>query len=76
MVSQNGVMVVITVHQFLQMFGYINWSKQPLMADLLGCHLDEQEIKTLMAPHNVTLTIREQQRHAKKKKENESREGG
>lgn len=47
--------VVITAHHVLRCAAHINRSKQPLMGEPWGCHRNEQMIRLLTAPHNVTL---------------------
>lgn len=61
--------VVITAPHVLRCAMHINRSKQPLMGELQGCHRNEQTIRLLTVPENVTLNSTVE-RHMQRKEEN------
>lgn len=47
--------MVVSAHQVLRCAAHIKRSKQPLKGEPQGCHRNEQAIRLLTVPHNVTL---------------------
>lgn len=65
--------VVITAHHVLRCAAHINRSKQPLMGEPQGCHRNEQTIRLLTVPNNVTLnSIAKRDMQRKEEEERES----
>lgn len=64
--------MVITAPHVLRCAMHINRSKQSLMGELQGCHRNEQTIRLLIDPENVTLNStaeRDMQRKEQKERE-------
>lgn len=64
--------VVITAHHVLRCAAHINRSKQPLMGEPQGCHRNEQTIRLLTVPDNVTLNSTAETDMQRKGREEES----
>lgn len=67
--SFSAAVVIIIAHHVLRCSAHINRSKQPLMGEPQGCHRNEQMIRFLTIPNNVTLNsiaVRRMQRKAEK----------